>query len=108
MKHDPARGLDPAASAAVAAEPYLQLAGIAKRFGAHTVLDQLDLSVGKASLSACWARPVAAKPPCCARLPGWTSPITARFAWRAATLLGCRPPSAITALCSSRMRCFPI
>lgn len=41
MKHDSAAFAPPSV------EPYLQLTGIAKHFGTHTVLDQLDLSVGK-------------------------------------------------------------
>ena len=61
----------------------------------------------RASLSACWARPAAARPRCCARSPAWTPPTAAASSWPAATSPGCRQRRATTASCSRVTRCFP-
>ncbi|WP_374553929.1 putative 2-aminoethylphosphonate ABC transporter ATP-binding protein [Aquitalea pelogenes] len=47
MKPDPAFLLQQSGSADATTRPYLQLRGISKRFGSHTVLNQLDLNVNK-------------------------------------------------------------
>lgn len=49
-----------------AAKSFVELKGVAKRFGSNTVLEGLDLAIPKGKMSRCSARPVAVKPPCCA------------------------------------------
>ncbi len=84
----------------------IEVKNIVKRFGNFTALDSVDLEVDDGELAArCSARPVPARPRCCASSPVSTGRIrrgarsTARTRWTAA------PASARSASCSSTTRC---
>ena len=78
-----------------------------RSFGPNTVVQHFDLQVERASSSPSSAPPAAARPRRCAWSPASRARPQARSASPARTSRACGRTSAISAWCSSPMRCSP-
>ena len=84
----------------------IEIRNISKNFGSFKALGDVSLDIESGELVALLVRRAAAKPPCCASLPGWSRLTTAAF-----TLVVKIPPTCMYAsdrwvLCFSITHCF--
>jgi ABC-type molybdate transport system permease subunit len=59
-------------------EMSIEVKNIRKQFGSFTALQDVSLDFPPANWWPCWARPAAARPPCCASSPAWSRPMAGK------------------------------